>query len=167
MGFVSARAACLKPEPEPVFVQSLLSPEGETEASIAWLSGTPAVTFNSVLASGHAVETSCCDCSLPPDEIEALNRSGSYRAQMLEPAEDDETLAAAYLLHLEWLADLQEQFGCGTLHLDASEIPALKRYANAAFGEAAFELGWFDNRPLHEPLPQGEARQIAPLAVGV
>ncbi len=166
LGFVPAVTCQLKPEPKPVLARCLLSQDGETEASVAWFYGSPGLSFNSVLKDGHVLETGCVEVSLPQDEIDEINRSGRFTTQMFEVGEggnfaDQDFLLAAYRSHLERLAELEGRLGCATLRLSADQLPELKRYANAVYGQWRFDQGQVDNRPEPQPFPKGIARQVA------
>jgi hypothetical protein len=165
LGFVPVVTCRVKPEPRPVLALCLLGQEGAVQAEACWIWGTPGASFISVLEDGHVLDTACVEESLPPDEIDAINRSGCFTTQMFEVGAggniaDEAFLLAAYRSHLERLAELEERLGCGTLHLSAEQIPDLKRYENAVFGQLKFDRGKFDNRPQPQPCPQGIARRI-------
>ena len=168
LGFVPAVTCRLKPEPRPVLAHCLLSQDGATEASVAWIWGSPGLSFNSVLEDGRVLETACVEESLPQSEIELINASAGYSTQMFAVGEggifaDEDLLRSAYQSHLQRLAELEQRRGCGTLHLTADQIPDLKRYANAVFGQWQFDHGKVDNRPQPQPCPRGIARRIADL----
>ena len=168
LGFVPAVTCRLKPEPRPVLAHCLLSQDGATEASVAWIWGSPGLSFNSVLEDGRVLETACVEESLPQAEIDLINASAGYSTQMFAVGEggifaDEDLLRSAYQSHLQRLAELEQRLGCGTLHLTADQIPDLKRYANAVFGQWQFDHGKVDNRPQPQPCPRGIARRIADL----
>ena len=165
LGFVPVVTCRLKPEPRPLLALLLLGREGAVQAEASWIFGTPAAAFVSVLEDGHVLETACVATSLPQTEIDAINRSGTFSTQMFAAGEggniaDEAFLAAAYRGHLQLLAELENRLGCGTLHLAADQIPDLKRYENAVFGELKFVRGKVDNRPQPQPCPKGIARRI-------
>jgi len=165
IGFVPVVTCRLKPEPRPVLALCLLGLEGAVQAEASWIFGTPGASFVSVLADGHVLETACVEESLPPDEIDAINASSSFTTQMFAVGAggnfaDEGFLLNAYRSHLQRLSELEDRLGCGTLHLSPEQIPALKRYENAVFGQLKFARGKLNNRPQPQPCPQGIARRI-------
>lgn len=166
LGFTPAVTCRLKPEPRPVFAQCLLALNGAVQADIAWFYGSPAVCFVSVLEDGHVLETGCVEQSLPPEEIDAINRSGYMSTQMFAAGEggdfaDEDFLLAAYRGHVDRLCELEDRRGCGTLHLSPEQIPDLKRYENAVFGQWQFDQGKVDNRPEPQPCPLARVQPVA------
>lgn len=166
LGFVAAGTYLFKPQPLPVYIDCLLSTAGETVADLALIGDDVSVSFVSVLEEGHVLETTCSADPLPEEEIEAINRSGRFTAQMLKGDLNAEALARTYRQHLERLIELERRLNCGTLHLALDQVPALKRYENARFGEVLFARGKLDNQPQPQPPPAGAAKRISSAARG-
>jgi len=166
LGFVPAGTYRLKPEPLPIYAQCLISRAGETVADIALIGDATSVSFVSVLANGHVLETSRCEHPIADDEIDAINRAGRFTAHMIKAASKEEGLEQTYCRHLALLVELELQFGCGTLHLPLSEVLQLKRYENAVFGQVLFGLGKVDNRPQPPQCPIGAAKRVSSVARG-
>lgn len=160
-GFIPAGVCRLKPDPVAIYAQCLLSREGETVADIALIDDNPTVSFVSILENGHVLETGCSPAVLSDDDLEQINRSGRFTAQMLQWGSDETILAGAYQRHLELLAELEHRYECGTLHVAADQIPDVKRYENVVFGNVGFELGKFDNRLEMLPCPIAPVRRIS------
>jgi len=161
LGFVPAGTYLLKPEPFPIYSQCLLSREGETSADVSLIGELPTVSFVSILKNGHVLETGCCTATLPAKHLTAINRSGRFTVQMLTPQDDEDHLVQAYHRHLALLAELEQRFAFGTLHLTLDQVPAIKRYENAVYGEVLFALGKKDNRPQPSQCPAGTAKRIS------
>jgi hypothetical protein len=83
LGFGSVVTWQLKPPPKPVLARCLLSSDRATVADIAWIFGSPALSFLSVLDGGHVLDTACMEC-LPPDDIAQINDSGRFTVQWHE-----------------------------------------------------------------------------------
>ena len=160
--FVPLGTYLLKPEPYPIYSQCLLSREGETVVDVSLIDDMTSVSFVSVLANGHVLETGCCAAALSDEDIESINGSGRFTAHMIEPEDDEEFLARAYRSHLETLAALEQRDGCGTLHVPPDQVLAVKRYENAVFGDVLFTQGKKDNRPEPAPCPTGIAKPVSP-----
>jgi hypothetical protein len=152
----------LKPEPFPIYSQCLLSREGETVVDVSLIDGMASVSFVSVLANGHVIETGCCAAALSDEDIESINGSGRFTAHMIEPEDDEEFLARAYRSHLETLAELEQRYSCAVLHVPPDQVLAVKRYENAVFGDVMFSQGKKDNRPEPAPCPTGIAKPVSP-----
>jgi len=159
--FILAGTYLYKPEPLATYIQCLLSAAGETVADIALIDDACSVSFVSVLANGHVLETSCSADPLPDEVIAEINESGRFTTQMLTGEFNTDELARTYRRHLELLAQLEQRFDCGTLHLPLDQVPALKRYENAVFGEVLFSQGKVDNQPPPPQPPIGITRRIS------
>jgi hypothetical protein len=161
LDFSPQGAYLYKPEPFPIYSQYLLSREGETVVDVSLIDDMPSVSFVSVLANGHVLETGCCTAPMSEEDTEFINNSGRFTAHMIEPTEDPDFLERAYHSHLRLLADLQQRFGCGTLHLPPDQLLGLKRYENFVFGDVLFDHGKRDNRPQSFPCPAGASRLVS------
>src|SRR5262245_42076533 len=150
-----------KPEPFPIYSQFLLSQDGETVVDVSLIDDMPSVSFVSVLANGHVLETGCCTAAMSDEDTAEINSSGRFTARMIEPQDDEDFLPRAYRSHLDALAQLEQQSGTETLHLPPDQVLTLKRYENFIFGDVLFSLGKLDNRPQSVPCPTGAARPVS------
>jgi hypothetical protein len=167
LGFVPAGTYLSKPEPMAIYLQCLLSRAGEAVADIALVGDGLSVSFVSVLENGHVLETTCSAEPMAEEDLKPINDSGHFTANMLAGHFSEDGLEGTYRKHRELLAGLERRLDCGTLHLSLEQVPALKRYENAVFGEVLFSLGKVDNRPETPRRPAGTAKRISVPASGV
>lgn len=161
MGFAAAGTYLLKPEPMSIHAQCLLSQAGETVVDIALIGDSTSVSFVSVLENGNVLETTCSAEPMSDEDLAEINQSGRFTAQMLKGSSETDELAHTYRSHLELLAGLEQRFDCGTLHLALDQVPAVKRYENAVFGEVLFAQGKVDNQPEPPQCPIGIAKRLS------
>jgi hypothetical protein len=161
LGFQPTGTYLYKPKPLASYLRCFLSQAGETVADLALIGDNLAFSFTSILENGQVLETSCSNGTLDADLAAAINRSGRYTVQDSDAQFETADIATVFRKHLEKLCALEKAFACGTLHVSAEEVPVVKRYENAAFGEILYALKKFDNQPRTPDRPIGICKWVS------